>query len=74
MCFGGALPVDLLQNAAVAFVDCQDPPPPCVASYVQRASLNAAIWLWLKNWYPKLLALVSGNMDQNLRFAPAVSF
>ena len=30
------------------------------------------IWLWLKNRYPNGLPWVSGNMDQNLRFAPAI--
>ena len=29
--------------------------------------LHADIWLWLKNPVPKWVALVSGNMDQNLR-------
>ena len=32
------------------------------------------MWLWLKKPLPKWVALVSGNMDQNLRFAPPVSF
>ena len=29
-------------------------------------------WLWLRKPVPKWVALVSGNMDQDLRFAPPV--
>ena len=40
----------------------QDPELP-----LKHPTSSSRIWLWVKNRYPKWLALVSGNMDQNMR-------
>ena len=49
--FGGSMEIPLYSNQNVK---------------VQRSS-QIAIWLWVKNMYPKWLALVNGNLDYNLR-------
>ena len=38
----------------------------------REKSRHEYIWLWLKKPVPTWVALVSGNMDQNMRFAPPV--
>ena len=43
-------------------------------SGVAAGSFSGIKWQWLKKPVPKWVALVSGHMDQNLRFAPPLEF
>ena len=43
-----------------------DAPSPCSPSRSSQAH-SKSTWLWVKNMYPKWVAPVNGNMDQNLQ-------